>query len=409
MLAVFEFDPGYVTTLLSRRLRDSPLPAFALAAYFFRRPSDLAQLPEIDSHEDLISAFKSYFHISATDVPLFDFSVPAWASPLSDDELSRAEVVRIVATAPHAGEIASLLAAEASGEVGDRCDEIVACALKMGQVLLFGPPGTGKSYWAEKAALRLTGHADLSVAAYTGEVAIVAWHPSTTYEDFVGGMTVRKGSIKRRSGIFQNFCERAAANSTRRHVLVVDEINRGNTVAIFGELLFALELDKRGKPVQLTDGKTIVVPSNVYILGTANTADRSIAALDVALGRRFARVEIAPEPELLGSTRVAGVLLQDLLRTLNTKVTEAVDREHRIGHSYLLGGDDRPISSFDDLAFTMKYRIVPLLQDYAIDDFDILEEILGVGFVDAGEQRIKAEAFRTEAALEAALRVLIGS
>jgi 5-methylcytosine-specific restriction protein B len=96
--------------------------------------------------------------------------------------------------------------------------------------------------------------------------------------------------------------------------LVIDEINRGNTVAILGELLYALELDKRGNPVTLTDQSTFVVPPNVYVIGTANTADRSIAALDVALGRRFARVEIPPEPEILGDARVLGIELQQVLR-----------------------------------------------------------------------------------------------
>ena len=392
--------------MLTRFLKGEPLPAFSLAAFLFRRPSDLDEQPAFETHDDLIEAFKTYFHLRPDEDQLFNFAYPDWASPLGDSEMSRSDVVRVVAAAPGTGRLATLLAAEATGTPGERSDEIVACALKMGQVLLFGPPGTGKSFWAEKAALRLVGRAELKQAVKEGVVSLMIWHPSTAYEDFIGGVTVANGTIKPKPGIFRAFCDGAAQHENQPHVFIIDEINRGNTVAILGELLYALEMDKRGNPVTLSDQSTFVVPPNVYVIGTANTADRSIAALDVALGRRFARVEIPPEPEILGDARVAGIELQQLLRRLNARIAEHVDREHRIGHSYFLDADDRSISSFEDLVFALRYRTIPLLQDYTLDDFEVLGEILGPHLVDLDNQSIKADAFSSEDSLRSALTAL---
>jgi hypothetical protein len=404
--AGWKFGPEYPAGIVKKFLKNEPIPAFALAAFLFRRPADLANGVNLSTHADVIDSFKTRFNLATSDGALFDFAIPAWATPLQDTEMTREEVIRVCSAAPGASKLAVLLAAEAGAGGVERSDEIVACALKMGQVLLFGPPGTGKSYWAEKAALRLTGYARLDQAVAAGLVTVMIWHPSTTYEDFLGGVTVVKGTIEPRPGVFRKFCENAQ-NDQRPRVFLIDEINRGNTVAVLGELLYGLELDKRNKPVTLADQTQFVIPPHVYIIATANTADRSIAALDVALGRRFARVEIPPEPELLGDAKILGIEMQSLLKTLNRRIVEHVDREHRIGHSYLMDSDGNPFKTFEDLVFALKYRILPLLQDYALDDFEMLNEILGSGFIDVDGQRVKAQAFLTEAALQAALTSLM--
>jgi hypothetical protein len=405
----WNFGPEFPDGVSTRFLKGEPVPAFALAAFLFRRPSDLQNPPIFDTHDELIASLKTYFNLRPEENLLFDFAVPTWATPLGDTEMDRAEVIRVVAAAPGGGRLATLLAAEASGTTAERSDEIVACALKMGQVLLFGPPGTGKSYWAERAALRLTGRADIAHAVQDGVIAVMIWHPSTAYEDFIGGVTVVNATITPKIGLFRAFCDRAAQNPNQPYVFIIDEINRANTVAVLGELLYALEMDKRGNPVTLSDQTTFTVPPNVYVLGTANTADRSIAALDVALGRRFARVEVPPEPEVLGDAKVLGIELRYLLQKLNARIAEHVDREHRIGHSYFLGADDRAISSFEDLVFALRYRIIPLLQDYTLDDFEVLGEILGAQFVDIENQLIRANAFDSEDSLKSALTALLAA
>jgi hypothetical protein len=404
--AGWKFGPEYPAGVAKRILKNDPVPAFALAAFLFRRPTDLDDAVNFSTHAKLVDAFKANFHIAGPDGVLFDFGIPSWATPLQDTEMTREEVIRVASAAPGASKLAVLLAAEAGAGGVERSDEIVACALKMGQVLLFGPPGTGKSYWAEKAALRLTGHARLDQAVAAGLVSVMIWHPSTTYEDFLGGVTVVKGTIEPKPGVFRKFCE-DAEKDLRPRVFLIDEINRGNTVAVLGELLYGLELDKRNKPVTLADQTKFVIPPHIYVIATANTADRSIAALDVALGRRFARVEIPPEPNLLGDAKILGIELQSFLQTLNRRIMDHVDREHRIGHSYLMDSDGHAFKAFEDLVFALKYRIIPLLQDYALDDFEMLQEILGSGFVDVDEQRIKIEAFLTETALQSALTSLM--
>jgi 5-methylcytosine-specific restriction protein B len=368
----------------------------------FRRPSDVDGLKPFADWPSLVESFRSYFHLDGEDAPLFDLTVPAGLPDMAAAELERAAVIDVLAQADPATQLGLRLANE---EAQDRSTlDVVAaeCALKMGQVLLFGPPGTGKTLWAKRAALRILGTDDDSAARATGRLVLVAFHPSSTYEDFVRGLKVEGTKVEPKAGVFQSFCE-AAAGSDEPYVMVIDEINRGNTIAILGELLYALEWSKRGDVVRLPDGFDFSVPKNVFILATANTADRSIAALDAALGRRFARVEVPPASSVLGDATVAGFRLADVMDALNVGILESIDREHRLGHSYFLDDEDMPLDSVEDLMFALRYRIIPLIQDYALDDFGVLDSILGPGFVDASTQVIRTSPFGSEAQLKEAL------
>jgi len=165
------------------------------------------------------------------------------------------------------------------------------------------------------------------------------------------------------------------------HVLIIDEINRGNVSAIFGELITLLEEDKRkGNPEHIEavlpySGKKFSVPNNVYIIGTMNTADRSVEALDTALRRRFSFVEMQPNPNEL--SEVEKVDLKKLLETINQRIEVLIDKDHQIGHSYFIG-----IQDIEDLKRTFKDKIIPLLEEYFYGDFGKIGLVLGGEFIE---------------------------
>ena len=161
------------------------------------------------------------------------------------------------------------------------------------------------------------------------------------------------------------------------HILIIDEINRGDVSKIFGELITLIEEDKRiGNKYQMKitlpySKEPFGVPNNLYIIGTMNTADRSIALLDTALRRRFDFEEIMPRPELLGGKVVEGINLQTLLTRINERITNKYDRDHQIGHSYLMG-----VNTKEQLERAYKNRILPLLNEYFYNESKTVAEIL---------------------------------
>ena len=166
-------------------------------------------------------------------------------------------------------------------------------------------------------------------------------------------------------------------NNGLRYVLVIDEINRGDVSKIFGELITLIEKDKRiGKEHQMTvtlpySRETFGVPNNLYIIGTMNTADRSIALLDTALRRRFDFEEMMPKPELLSGKNIEGVDLEELLIKINDRIKNEYDRDHQIGHSYLMGVENK-----EQLERAYKNRILPLLNEYFYNDIDSVAKVL---------------------------------
>ena len=177
-------------------------------------------------------------------------------------------------------------------------------------------------------------------------------------------------------------------------MFIIDEINRGNISKIFGELITVIEPSKRlGMPEEVKvrlaySQEPFGVPNNVYIVGTMNTADRSIALLDTAIRRRFDFVEMLPQPELFHDTYVEGVSIEQLLTVINKRVEILCDREHTIGHAYFMSLKEDP--SIQRLGSIFKNSIVPLLQEYFYGDYQKIRWVLGDYNKEPEEQFVKA-------------------
>lgn len=184
--------------------------------------------------------------------------------------------------------------------------------------------------------------------------------------------------------------------ATRNYVLIIDEINRGNVSAIFGELITLLEADKRkGKDEEISvelpySKKPFTIPSNLYIIGTMNTADRSVEALDTALRRRFVFEEIMPRPELLRNIEFEGFNLEELLSTINERIEALLDRDHTIGHSYFIKTNSGDTEALQE---AFENKIIPLLQEYFYHDYEKIALILGAGFVERKEGKVSFAKF----------------
>jgi 5-methylcytosine-specific restriction protein B len=220
------------------------------------------------------------------------------------------------------------------------------------------------------------------------------FHQSYSYEDFVEGLRPVISKKDEASqiqyailpGIFRKIAARAASDPKNRYVLIIDEINRANIAKVLGELITMLEDDKRAgqsSAFSVTlpySGDRFTVPPNLYIVGTMNTADRSIALLDVALRRRFAFIEVSPRPELLDDCNVVSqegsVNLGNLLQQINAVIHRRLDRNYRIGHSYFLPVTRKQeAEQLAELEFVWNYQVVPLIEEYFYSQPDALREI----------------------------------
>jgi len=227
-----------------------------------------------------------------------------------------------------------------------------------------------------------------------GPLTRVTFHPSYGYEDFVEGYrpvptTTGQLNLSLTAGVFKRVCQAARADTAGRPFLIlIDEINRGNIAKIFGELITLIERDKRDQAVVLPQsGDPFAVPSNVYVLGTMNTADRSIRLLDAALRRRFAFIELLPDVRPLANARVGDLPLGRFLDELNLLIIKHHGREKQVGHSFLLQ-DGLPLATPAQFAGRFRREILPLLQEYAYDDFRELGEYLGPNLVDGERQQV---------------------
>lgn len=236
-------------------------------------------------------------------------------------------------------------------------------------VILQGAPGVGKTFAAKRLAYSIMGMKD------TGRVAMIQFHQSYSYEDFIQGYRPTDNGFKLENGVFYKFCKAAEEDDERPYFFIIDEINRGNLSKIFGELMMLIENDKRGEKIKLLySNEWFTVPQNVRIIGMMNTADRSLALMDYALRRRFAFFDFAPAFSSEGFKNYLAEKnnpklekLIAVVESLNLAISadESLGEGFRIGHSYFC--TDKKITD-EWLQSVVNYEVVPLLKEYWFDE-----------------------------------------
>lgn len=284
-------------------------------------------------------------------------------------------------------------------------------------LILYGPPGTGKTYNSVIYAVaicdgkpldELTDYAAV-MSRYNelkkaGRISFTTFHQSYRYEEFIEGIKPIIDENKQdigytiEPGVFKKFCDNAKSitristgiestvieENTEPYVFIIDEINRGNISKIFGELITLIESTKRaGMPEAASailpySGDEFSVPSNVYILGTMNTADRSIALMDTALRRRFQFVEMMPDSDVLRkihADKVEDLDVAAMLDKINERIEYLYDREHTIGHAFFT--DLKDDATLEKLQSIFEKSVIPLLQEYFYEDYQKIQLVLG--------------------------------
>lgn len=255
-------------------------------------------------------------------------------------------------------------------------------------IILQGPPGVGKTFIARKLAYEVMGQAN------EAQIKMVQFHQSYSYEDFIQGLRPgRNNNFELRNGIFYNFCQQAHAHPEKDYFLVIDEINRGNLSKIFGELMMLIEPDKRKKQyaVKLTyaedDDAEFFVPPNLYLIGTMNTADRSLAIVDYALRRRFAFIDLEPmfeEPfrSFLNQKGISAELISHITNAIG-KVNKSIHTDPNLGQGFQIGHSY--FCSFKEVnnekewyEAVLHFEIKPLLEEIWFDSPDKVKEMLAI-------------------------------
>lgn len=375
---------------LSEMLSGNKLPLISTLIFLLR---DYAFLLERPSINDLVPLFRTEFSISKvsengdeifntifeddsssySDEDLFDVELNESAdlvkfrklklSDLGSDDLVHSNAIKkeILANTDIVTEDASLL------EKDDPVLRQVRRAIELGYagVIISGPPGTGKSWYAQQIGVALSGS--------WRAVRTIQFHPSYQYEDFIFGYVAQKdGTFRLTEKEFVLSCRAAASEHDRIHVLIIDEISRTDIIRVFGEALTYLERDKRDQPFMTASGEELSVPSNLIVIGTMNPWDKGVDEIDIALERRFAQVDLYPSVEVLNKLlrQKSNSSFIDKIIEFYEKLNQNQFEEVRLGHAYFLECVDK-----DSAMNIWSFRIKPTLKKICRLNSSLFSEI----------------------------------
>ncbi|WP_400240267.1 McrB family protein [Methanomethylophilus alvi] len=374
---LFKFSYDYVDLILGA-LNNVTTSMLAMAVWFSR----FKAFDQIPSKKQLINEFTTAFNLTNEEqIKLFDNAddfelsfmdrmhdtqairelIPGkekeWKQKMGRIDMETAQAVKQSNT---------------SFKSADVDEKVVEYLLeKNKQVLLYGPPGTSKSYIANKIAKKYDA------------VQHIQFHPKYTYQQFVGGYAVEGQDVKYYKGLLLNTIE--IAKSSKKTLLIIDEFNRANVNQVFGETIQCLD---RGQMVSILGDKrtpiTLELPDNLHILATMNSTDRTLSPIDYAIKRRFYNIYCPPNPNILTDLcpSLGFISLCDFLTKLNNKLVEVLNnREQVIGHALFLDNtvikDGKYYWTFESFRLLFYYKILPIVEDYLASNTELLEEVFG--------------------------------
>lgn len=407
----FKFTPDYIELLRENFLNGHKIPLKYFAAWYFRFHEfevndDWCANPTVERFEDFTrictKKLISILHLTPTELNnLFDTETGILKyqnTSITGEELrelltydSEAAIPEVTTTAQPVEymDTASVFTAD---EINDlvtphgnniTAEKLLELLLATKQVVLSGPPGTGKSYISNQ------------IKSHFDEEYLVQFHPNLTYEQFIGGYTFSEnGAVNAKAGLFLEFCEKARTNTDKKYLFLIDEINRGNVSKAFGEIILTLDREYTAKlPTELKTAEGCIIsefsiPDNLYILATMNSADRSIALVDYAIRRRFAFVNFYPNSEVLDyisdTSSLSDIKIGNLMTAINEKLFSVLgDADLLLGQSYFIPKwaihpVTKKIMWSEEVLMTLfNYYILPIIEEYTYGNTRYLIHILG--------------------------------
>lgn len=382
-----KFSYNYVKEIKELTIPDAKINLFSLALWYFR----FTKFEKAQSPGDLIREFVKTFNLNDKELDsFFELNVDLKLG-FSQEIIEMYEIRSLIGSHKRYTEtwleskskIEEPMAEYQIKQFKSRVmndnpteDKIKSLLNKYHQVILFGPPGTSKSYLADKVASQFIDK--------SGEDCVlkIQFHPQYSYQDFIGGFIVRGENVVSNRGIFLEFVDLAIVNDDKQYLLIIDEINRANTSSVFGEVIQCLDRDFKSQILLAGEKEEIQVPKNLFIIGTMNTADRTLGSMDFALKRRFVSIYVPPnESELIDLVEIENVSAKDLLTKINRRLRANLqNQELVIGQTIFYNQSIKDKGKFvwnkADLEDLFNYKILPMVEDYCSGDFSKISEVL---------------------------------
>jgi len=383
------FKREYLQKIRELCLRDSYIDVKLLAGWTLRG-QDLQY--KKNTNKDLtmyaVRIFKRLFNITPQeesetfryDGPLLEFSssrasMKAIRDMLGDpprtQNFSRQSTLELVEVPESIKKLATAIS-----EKNPSIEEIYKILITGRQLILFGPPGTSKTFYARKLGERY----------FKGSTTLIQFHQNYGYEEFIGGIRPQNGVFKPVPGLLTTLATKAKGEEGE-FLLIIDEINRGNISKILGEAIVCLDRDSPPVRLGFDPSMELKLPDNLYVVGTMNSTDRQIALVDYALRRRFEFVYLKPDSDILANCtndkKLDGISILALFNRINERIKENLNEDFLIGHTYFMPPrlfDEKNgeyIWTLPELERVMNYSILPIIEEYCYGNRQMLANILG--------------------------------
>ena len=385
---VIKFKHDYLNVIASKHLGSKKIPLSAIAIWANR----FTEFSQKISLGQLVDIFISEFNITKNELSSI-FSITNKIEINFDHKMHDAAAIRALIGKPEGSDDSSWLSStklqqnevlslpfnrdtffkKLNGIRQMDSDKIYEILLDSHQIILSGPPGTSKSFIANNLAKKY----------FDGNFTKVQFHPKYSYQDFIGGYVVRGTNVEYENGVLIDLIDNKLKDG-QKYLLIIDEINRANVGQVFGETIQLLDRDNKTQ-IRI-DGKLkeYALPENLYILGTMNSSDRSLGALDFAIRRRFSFIYCPPDPLLLADycSTDFDLSIVDFLRKLNLKLLEVLKNpELAIGHTFFMSSSKQKSGKMtwneNDFTNLFNHKILPMIEEYCHGNQSQLYSILG--------------------------------